>query len=67
LARLPWPAAVAVVKERMVDFDKSKHLADSIIKQRSEVREKLVQKEREKHQNEMRKKELEELQKSSEM
>ena len=50
-----------------VDFDKTKHLAESTIKKRSQEREKLVQKEREKEDALRRKTELEELKRSEEL
>lgn len=50
-----------------IDFDKSKHLAESTIKRRNQVREKLVLKEREKDEAERRRQELEELKRSDEL
>ena len=50
-----------------VDFDKTKHLAESTIKKRSQEREKLIQKEREKDEAERRKAELEELKRAEEL
>merc|ERR1719273_174449 len=44
-----------------VDFDKTKHLADSTIKKRGQEREKLIEKEREKEEAERRSKEPAEL------
>ena len=57
-------AWVANVK---VDFDKSKHLADSTIKKRAEAREKLVMKEREEEDAARRKRELEDLKHAQEL
>merc|ERR1719431_327647 len=47
-----------------VDFDKSKHLAESTMKQRKAERERLAKEEREKERQERTKKELEELKQS---
>jgi len=44
-----------------VDFDQSKHLADSTIKKRKVEREKIIQKEREKEKQELREKEMQEI------
>ena len=49
------------------DFDKSKHLAESTIKQRKVERERIVKEEREKEKIENNKKLLEEIQKSEQM
>ncbi len=50
-----------------VDFDKTKHLAESTIKKRQQEREKLIDKEREKEESERRRKELEELKRQDEL
>jgi len=50
-----------------VDFDKTKHLADSTIKKRQMEREKLILKEREKEESEKKTKELEELKRQDEL
>merc|ERR1719367_1507786 len=50
-----------------VDFDKTKHLADSTIKKRQQEREKLIEKEREKEESEKRSKELAELKRQDEL
>jgi len=50
-----------------VDFDKTKHLADSTIKKRQQEREKLIEKEREKEESERRSKELAELKRQDEL
>lgn len=44
-----------------VDFDQSKHLADSTIKKRKVEREKIIQKERDKEKQELREKEMQEI------
>ena len=44
-----------------MDFDKTKHLAESTMKKRKIEREKLVEKEREKGESERRHKEIEEM------
>ena len=50
-----------------MDFDKTKHLAESTIKKRQQEREKLIDKEREKEESERRRKELEELKRQDEL
>ena len=50
-----------------VDFDKSKHLADSTIKKRGNEREKLIEKERDKEESERRRKELEDMKRQQEL
>merc|ERR1712083_1293279 len=50
-----------------VDFDKTKHLADSTIKKRQQEREKLIEKEREKEESERKSKELAELKRQDEL
>ena len=50
-----------------VDFDKTKHLADSTIKKRQMEREKLILKEREKEESEKKTRELEELKRQDEL
>jgi len=50
-----------------VDFDKTKHLADSTIKKRSTEREKLIEKEREKEESERRRKEIAEMKRAEEL
>ncbi len=50
-----------------VDFDKTKHLAESTIKKREKEREKLIQKEREKEEAEKRRKHLDELKRADEL
>jgi arginine/serine-rich splicing factor 17 len=50
-----------------VDFDKSKHLAESTIKKREKEREKLIQKEREKDEAEKRRSDLDELKRAGEL
>merc|ERR1711976_935813 len=50
-----------------VDFDKTKHLADSTIKKRQQEREKLIEKEREKEESEKRSKELAEMKRQDEL
>uniref|UniRef100_A0A0K2TPJ1 Akinase anchor protein 17Alike [Saccoglossus kowalevskii] n=1 Tax=Lepeophtheirus salmonis TaxID=72036 RepID=A0A0K2TPJ1_LEPSM len=50
-----------------VDFDKTKHMAESTIKKRLQVRKKLIEDELEKEDTERRKKELEELKKAQEL
>merc|ERR1712088_809341 len=50
-----------------VDFDKTKHLADSTIKKRQQEREKLIEKEREKEESEKRSKELAELKRQDDL
>jgi len=50
-----------------VDFDKSKHLAESTIKKREKEREKLIQREREKDEAEKRKRQLDELKRADEL
>ena len=50
-----------------MDFDKTKHLADSTIKKRQMEREKLILKEREKEESEKKTKELEELKRQDEL
>merc|ERR1719317_663106 len=50
-----------------VDFDKTKHLAESTIKKRSEERDKLAAQEREKEDAERRKRDLEELKRAQEL
>jgi len=49
-----------------VDFDKTKHLAESTIKQRAQEREKIINQEREKDVAEKKKRELEEIKKAQE-
>ena len=49
-----------------VDFDRTKHLAESTIKQRAQEREKLIRQEREREEAEKKKKELEELKREQE-
>ena len=49
-----------------VDFDKSKHLAESTIKQRAQEREKIIKQEREREEQEKKKRELEEIKKAQE-
>jgi hypothetical protein len=44
-----------------VDFDKTKHLAESTLKRRGQEREKIVQEERDKEDKQRRDKDLEEL------
>lgn len=50
-----------------VDFDKTKHLAESTIKKREKEREKLIQREREKEEAEKRKRQLDELKRADEL
>ena len=50
-----------------VDFDKTKHLAESTMKKREKEREKLIQKEREKEEAEKRKRQLDELKRADEL
>merc|ERR1719300_1465680 len=50
-----------------VDFDKSKHLSDSMIKQRKGERERLIKEERDKEVEENRRKNIEEMQMSKEL
>eukprot|EP00096_Caligus_rogercresseyi_P008316 TRINITY_DN2694_c0_g2_i1.p1 TRINITY_DN2694_c0_g2~~TRINITY_DN2694_c0_g2_i1.p1 ORF type:complete len:425 (+),score=121.92 TRINITY_DN2694_c0_g2_i1:52-1326(+) len=50
-----------------VDFDKTKHLAESTIKKRIKEREHLIEREREKEDSERREKELLEMQKAEEL
>merc|ERR1712059_33706 len=50
-----------------VDFDKTKHLADSTSKARKQERERLVKEERDKERSERQKKELEEMKQSQQM
>ena len=50
-----------------VDFDKTKHLADSTVKKRAEERDKLAAEEREKEDAERRKRDLEELKRAQEL
>ena len=50
-----------------MDFDKTKHLADSTIKKRSTEREKLIEKEREKEESERRRKEIAEMKRAEEL
>ena len=49
-----------------MDFDKTKHLAESTIKQRAQEREKIINQEREKEIAEKKKRELEEIKKAQE-
>jgi hypothetical protein len=49
-----------------VDFDKSKHLADSTIKQRALEREKIIKQEQEKEESERKRNELEEIKRAQE-
>lgn len=49
-----------------VDFDRTKHLAESTMKQRGQEREKLIRKEREREESEKKKRELEELKREQE-
>ena len=49
-----------------VDFDKTKHLAESTIKKRSEERDKLAAQEREREDKERRKRDLDELKRAQE-
>eukprot|EP00095_Tigriopus_kingsejongensis_P001020 maker-scaffold2058_size21661-snap-gene-0.8 protein:Tk01020 transcript:maker-scaffold2058_size21661-snap-gene-0.8-mRNA-1 annotation:"hypothetical protein HELRODRAFT_62550" len=57
----------AWVANVVVDFDRSKHLAESTIKRRAQERDKLVQKEREHDEMERREEELQELKRSEEL
>ncbi|TRY75592.1 hypothetical protein TCAL_00520 [Tigriopus californicus] len=57
----------AWVANIVVDFDRTKHLAESTIKRRALEREKLAQKERELEETERRKEELRELKRSDEL
>ena len=50
-----------------VDFDKSKHLSETLIKQRKQERERLIKEEREKEVEENRRKNIEEMQKSEKL
>ena len=50
-----------------VDFDKSKHLSETMIKQRRSERDRLIQEEREKEVEENRRKNIEEMQKNEEL
>jgi hypothetical protein len=50
-----------------VDFDKTKHLAETTIKKREEERDRLRKKEMEKEDAERKKKELEELKRTEEL
>ena len=50
-----------------VDFDKTKHLAESTIKKRKIEREKLVEKEREKEEAERKHKEIEEMKRADDL
>jgi len=50
-----------------VDFDKTKHLAESSTKQRKAERERIINEERDKERQEQRQKELEEMQKNQQM
>ena len=61
---LHWRVFSFVLK---VDFDKSKHLADSTIKKRGNEREKLIEKERDKEESERRRKELEDMKRQQEL
>ena len=56
-----------VLTSIQVDFDKTKHLADSTIKKRQQEREKLIEKEREKEESEKRSKELAEMKRQDEL
>lgn len=50
-----------------VDFDKSKHLSETIIKQRKSERERLIKEERDKEVEENRRRNIEEMQKSEKL
>ena len=50
-----------------VDFDKSKHLSESMIKKRKEERERLIKEEADKEENEKKRSKLETLQKKEQM
>jgi arginine/serine-rich splicing factor 17 len=50
-----------------VDFDKTKHLAESSTKQRKAERERIINEEREKERQEKRQKEIEEMQKNQQL
>ena len=50
-----------------MDFDKTKHLAESSIKKRTQEREKVVQEERQREENERRQKDLDELKRAEEL
>ena len=50
-----------------MDFDKTKHLAESTIKRRAQERERLVLEEREKEETERRQQDLEELKRADEL
>lgn len=50
-----------------MDFDKTKHLADSTIKKRQQERDKLIEKEREKEDAERRRTELERMKREEEL
>ena len=54
------------IENFQVDFDRTKHLAESTIKKRTHVREKLIRQEREKEEAERKKLELEELRREQE-
>lgn len=64
-ARIQFKARL--ILKLQVDFDRTKHLAESTIKRRAQEREKLAQKEREIEETERRKKELQELKRSEEL
>ena len=50
-----------------VDFDKTKHLSETMIKQRKAERERLIKEERDKEVEENRRKNIEEMQKSEKL
>jgi hypothetical protein len=50
-----------------VDFDKTKHLADSTVKKRSHEREKLIDQEREKEEGDRRRQELVRMKREEEL
>ena len=50
-----------------MDFDKTKHLAESTIKRRTQEREKLVAEEREKEEADRRQKYLEEIKRAEDL
>ena len=50
-----------------MNFDKTKHLAESTIKRRAQEREKLVEEERDKEEKKRREKDLEELKRAEEL
>ena len=64
---MKYPLYLTEYLSVQVDFDKTKHLADSTIKKRQMEREKLILKEREKEESEKKTRELEELKRQDEL